>query len=229
MRTVQKKIRDDAVSPVVGVMLMIVVVVIIAAVVSMFATGMLSDTKAAPGVQIGYVGVMDGELGEASKIGLVFQNLGGDDFRLDEISLMLKSDDDETSISYDDLPSEMIINAGANATTSVLKSNPYKAYRFSKLPARVNGEEAITELSTQVRAGSNLLIEPGERFIILADTYLADEKTGTGKVYYVAERGSSGNPYSEGWFSVSTKTTYSIIDENSGAVIASGKLVGSVI
>lgn len=44
---IQKK-SDDAVSPVIGVMLMIVIVVIIAAVVTAFATGMMSETEAAP-------------------------------------------------------------------------------------------------------------------------------------------------------------------------------------
>ena len=42
------KKSDDAVSPVIGVMLMIVIVVIIAAVVTAFATGMMSETEAAP-------------------------------------------------------------------------------------------------------------------------------------------------------------------------------------
>lgn len=42
------KKSDDAVSPVIGVMLMIVIVVVIAAVVTAFATGMMSETEAAP-------------------------------------------------------------------------------------------------------------------------------------------------------------------------------------
>lgn len=43
----QKK-SDDAVSPVVGVMLMIVITVVIAAVITTFATGVTSDAEAAP-------------------------------------------------------------------------------------------------------------------------------------------------------------------------------------
>ena len=48
--TVMKKTeqKDDAVSPVVGVMLMLVVTIIIAAVVAAFATGLSSSTEAAP-------------------------------------------------------------------------------------------------------------------------------------------------------------------------------------
>ena len=43
-----RKKSDDAVSPVIGVMLMLVVVIIVGAVVTMFATGMVEDVEAAP-------------------------------------------------------------------------------------------------------------------------------------------------------------------------------------
>ena len=42
------KKSDDAVSPVLGVMLMVVITVVIAAVITTFATGVVGDTKAAP-------------------------------------------------------------------------------------------------------------------------------------------------------------------------------------
>jgi len=42
------KKSDDAVSPVIGVMLMLVITVVIAAVVTIFATGVVSDTEPAP-------------------------------------------------------------------------------------------------------------------------------------------------------------------------------------
>ena len=42
------KKSDDAVSPVIGVMLMLVITVVIAAVITMFATGMVTDTEPAP-------------------------------------------------------------------------------------------------------------------------------------------------------------------------------------
>jgi FlaG/FlaF family flagellin (archaellin) len=45
MNQVQKSKTEHAVSPVVGVMLMLVVTIIIAAVVSAFAGGMTGDTK----------------------------------------------------------------------------------------------------------------------------------------------------------------------------------------
>ena len=59
MVNAQINIRDNSVSPVVGVMLMIVVVLIIAAVVSLFATDMLSSPKTSPTAQIGYGVIID--------------------------------------------------------------------------------------------------------------------------------------------------------------------------
>jgi len=46
----QERLSDDAVSPVIGVMLMLVVTIIIAAIVSSFAGGLGSSTEAAPTV-----------------------------------------------------------------------------------------------------------------------------------------------------------------------------------
>jgi FlaG/FlaF family flagellin (archaellin) len=243
---VRKFSFDEAVSPVVGVMLMIVVVVIVGASVSAFGMGMLSETPSAPVVKIGYVGVMDGDIGEAGKIGLVFEHLGGDDIRLDDLILNLKDTQltnitdaggnvigttkgHEATVAYRDLPSASIMAAGADEHTAVLKSNPYKDYRFSKLPARTNGNGAISETAGAVKAASNLLISPGQKFIILADKYGIEDGARNGKVYFVAERGSESNPYSSGWFEVSAVTTYSIVHEPSGSVISSGKLTGSVI
>ncbi|WP_042706128.1 type IV pilin [Methanomicrobium mobile] len=243
---VRKISFDEAVSPVVGVMLMIVVVVIVGASVSAFGMGMLSNTPSAPVAKIGYVGVMDGDIGEAGKIGLVFEHLGGDDIRLDDLVLNLKdtqitniTDSEghvlgktkghEVTVAYRDLPSETIMEEGPDSNTAVLDSDQYMDYRFSKLPARKNGVGVISEDSSVVITAANLLISPGQKFIVLADKYGIEEGSRNGKVYYVAERGSAENPYSSGWFEVSAVTTYSIVHEPSGNVIASGTLTGSVI
>ncbi|MDH7510670.1 MAG: type IV pilin N-terminal domain-containing protein [Methanolinea sp.] len=61
---------DSAVSPVVGVMLMLVVTIIIAAVVSAFAGGITSETKKAPNVQI--------KATYSQSRGMTMENLGPD-------------------------------------------------------------------------------------------------------------------------------------------------------
>ena len=72
----QKK-SDDAVSPVVGVMLMIVITVVIAAVITTFATGVTSDAEAAP------VAVLDVEIYEYYQ---ALTDCGGPDFHISHIS-----------------------------------------------------------------------------------------------------------------------------------------------
>ncbi|MDP3563469.1 MAG: type IV pilin, partial [Methanoregula sp.] len=55
-----KQLTENAVSPVVGVMLMLVVVIIIAAVVSAFAGGLGTNTKKAPQVSLEVTPVIQG-------------------------------------------------------------------------------------------------------------------------------------------------------------------------
>ena len=71
------KKSDDAVSPVVGVMLMIVITVVIAAVITTFATGVTSDAEAAP------VAVLDVEIYEYYQ---ALTDCGGPDFHISHIS-----------------------------------------------------------------------------------------------------------------------------------------------
>ena len=71
------KKSDDAISPVIGVMLMLVITVVIAAVITMFATGVVADTEPAP------TAVLD------VKIYDYYQSIpgtGGPDFHITEIS-----------------------------------------------------------------------------------------------------------------------------------------------
>ncbi len=69
-----KEQKDDAVSPVVGVMLMLVVTIVIAAVVSAFAGGMGTSQKAAPQASIA---VKTGYLSDGN-FDISFEHLGGD-------------------------------------------------------------------------------------------------------------------------------------------------------
>ena len=72
----QKK-SDDAVSPVVGVMLMIVITVVIAAVITTFATGVTSDAEAAP------TAVLDVEIYDYYQ---ALVDVGGPDFHITQLS-----------------------------------------------------------------------------------------------------------------------------------------------
>ncbi len=74
--------KEDGVSPVVGVMLMLVVVIVIAAVVSAFAGSTMSGTKKAPQASI------SAELSQSG--GLEISHNGGDPLTIQEISLVVK-------------------------------------------------------------------------------------------------------------------------------------------
>lgn len=77
---IQKK-SDDAVSPVIGVMLMIVITVVIAGVVAAFGTGMTGDVEKAPNV------VLDVKiLSNFNALAEVHGNLAGPDFQILHVS-----------------------------------------------------------------------------------------------------------------------------------------------
>lgn len=90
--------NESAVSPVIGVMLMIVVTVIIAAVVAAFAGGMSSDQKKTPNAVFTVAGVSttDGTV--------TFQQTGGDELALNEILIQLQYNGQSITLSNADSP-----------------------------------------------------------------------------------------------------------------------------
>lgn len=85
--------KEDAVSPVIGVMLMLVVTVVIAAVVVMFSTGLAGSTETTPTAlfEVSYVGTYDtgGRGGELTNIGL--RHKGGDVIALKDLQITLET------------------------------------------------------------------------------------------------------------------------------------------
>ena len=88
--------KDDAVSPVVGVMLMLVVTIIIAAVVAAFAGGIATETKATPSAIIAvdehvltkYIPSYGGTNHDLTNMTL--SNRGGETLSTNELSLVLE-------------------------------------------------------------------------------------------------------------------------------------------
>ncbi|MDD2473836.1 MULTISPECIES: type IV pilin N-terminal domain-containing protein [unclassified Methanoculleus] len=218
--------NEDAVSPVIGVMLMIVVTIIIAATVSAFSTGFVSDTHTAPQTQVAYVGVLTGPIDGLGEIGLVFENKGGETLLLSDLELHLKSTmagGDEASIAYADAPSETYREV--TAPNEVRLSEDF-TYRMKKVGVLNDVRNATTVANSKIKAG--------DRFIIHADRYITNGDSTYGRVAYVADRRGLGAPpgappYSSGEFEVSGRTAYTLIDRNTGTAISSGTLVGSVL
>ena len=75
-----KERKEDAVSPVIGVMLMLVVTIVIAAVVAAFAGGLATETESAP------VAVLDADVYETESK-LVLRSLSGDALKLEETAI----------------------------------------------------------------------------------------------------------------------------------------------
>ena len=76
--------KEDAVSPVIGVMLMLVVTIVIAAVVAAFAGGLATETEATPIV------VLDADVYETSSK-LVLRSLSGDNLNAADTSIKVNS------------------------------------------------------------------------------------------------------------------------------------------
>ena len=86
------KISEDAVSPVVGVMLVVVITVVIAAVISGSATGIIGDDAGkTPMVMldVGNVKVGPSMMGGDSLLSLEFSHRGGDSLNMDDIEISL--------------------------------------------------------------------------------------------------------------------------------------------
>ena len=86
--------KDDAVSPVIGVMLMLVVTLIIAAVVSVFASGLATDTTSTPISAISlerYVATEPDTYGYSYITDMTFSCNGGDVVSSTELSLTIET------------------------------------------------------------------------------------------------------------------------------------------
>ncbi len=110
-----KKIDDSAVSPVVGVMLMLVVTIIIAAVVSAFAGGIGGGTGKAPQASVDCAVDLDKHL-------FVFEHKGGDAFALNDVKVVLATQDTKTTLSIADIGGNVVafeeIGSGDNLITA---------------------------------------------------------------------------------------------------------------
>lgn len=217
--------REDAVSPVVGVMLMLVVTIIIAGAVTVFATGFMADTEKnanTPTAQLKFLGLDNGGYdllnangllinGARAEIGLVFEHLAGDPVDLKNLMIEITSTSaGRTSVTYNDIPSEYWDRA---------------ATRYITLPAGFQYRMTKYPYPTSPSQQKQTIINPGERFIIFVE-YVG------GATYFgirsdrldPTESSGSGNAYSSGGYALTSDTTYVLSDETSGTILLKGNL-----
>ena len=149
--------KDSAVSPVIGILLMLVVTIIIAAVVSGFAGSLTSGQSAAPQVSVS-VGssvqnisdtdttnyVSDYPAGFTASNGLIFEHKGGESFPLSDVLIQLQS-------------GSTTINIGVNdplQTTTCLPSS-------------------VTAYIMKI-GSTDTFIKPGDKFMLYADNCRID-------------------------------------------------------
>ena len=93
----------DAVSPVVGVMLMLAVTVMIAAIVSSYAGGFSGDAEKSPQSSIRVTH-------DLNQPRIYFEHDGGDPFMLSSIKVILRANDNKTSLSIMDAGGNLVQN-----------------------------------------------------------------------------------------------------------------------
>lgn len=199
---------EDAVSPVVGVMLMLVVTIIIAAVVAAFSGGLGSDSSSAPIATLKVTPVIeaiedtdktnweeDYPAGFSADNGLLFEHNGGDSFDLSDIKVQLQYLDTKTTIGLDD----------TFAVTNCTSSGNYNY---------------LAEIGT-----SDNFIQPGDKFMLYSDNCRIDDVPSWG--YNNAKQISWEPDGSESGFALylNKKCEYKIIDRISGKVIQQGDFV----
>ena len=201
----------EAVSPVVGVMLMLVVTIILAAVVSSFSGGLATDEQKAPQASIAAKFVIDAvndtnttnyEPDYATNFsaanGILFENMGGDAFSLDDIEIQLQSGTTKYTISNADQINTTVRSEtdGPNATTC--------------LPSGIN--EYLVEIGA-----TDGYIQPGDKFMLYADNCRIDS---LGTAFTWKPDGATGG------FAAYKYTTieYKIIHKPSSKAIATGTI-----
>ena len=234
--TAQKNYHDSAVSPVVGVMLMLVVTIIIAAVVSAFAggfSGSQSKTPQANLIATGFTinGPVDGSWVHegwppsfqgpepnvptgtaAADIYLTFENTGGDTINLNRVSLVLSS-------LQKPAESTTISNALTPLTNdaTVVTSNGFTGIGDKSL---ITGSSQNWKQYIET-PNQGLLVHPGDKFVVHAD--YAGIGTGNSDTISTVNWLNENGTYSF-WVASGDVLSYKFIDQTSGRQISSGQI-----
>ncbi|MBN2734077.1 MAG: type IV pilin N-terminal domain-containing protein [Methanomicrobiaceae archaeon] len=203
-----KNNMNEAVSPVVGVMLMLVVTIIIAAVVSAFAGGLTGNQEKTPQVSIEANCIIEGIEdidptdnypnygGWTAANGIEFENKGGDIFSLNNINIQLQS---STKTKYTIYPSDRI-NWASEYTC--LPSGTTNGGYFQKI-----GNNSL----------SDKIIAPGDKFMLYADGCY--EKSSIQYLIWCPEDASARFLVQLG-----EEYKYTIIDKESGLTMTNGEI-----
>ena len=162
--TLMKK-YDDAVSPVVGVMLMVVITVVIAAVIAVFASGLLGEETVSDPVLLVDIGNLELRTGSLSPVALSSVEIihkGGDSVPLETLEISLVGTGQHITNYYSSVSSrggtvEVIGKASSNGEPVMVE--PGDVIKIT-LPSTLDHEYGSTEKVTwalyNVRTGTTL-------------------------------------------------------------------------
>jgi len=236
-----KQIRknDEAVSPVVGVMLMLVVTIIIAAVVSGFAGGLAGSQEKVPQASVVATefvikGVRDtaggvygqgltrpdqGASDPAADIYLILQHKGGDSFNLDKVQIYLSKLSEPqvgTMVSRSLTPQtgpNLVANQTTNGATIGDKTLLTGWSLYNSTGAAVGWDKYLSKYPDY----TSTIITPGDKFVLHAD-YGA--RGSTNEIAWLKQGGEYAFPIKQG-----DVLTYDLIDTNSKKIICSGQIL----
>ena len=142
------KKKEDAVSPVIGVMLMLVVTIVIAAVVAAFAGGLATETESAP------VAVLDADVYAGDKK-IVLRSLSGDNLDLSATSVKLLTLDGDIVATKDGIGSGYL-TPGMTKTIkdglSIEIPDALKAGKYVEVSVIVDGKHIVLTKEVLVKA-----------------------------------------------------------------------------
>lgn len=216
-----KRMTSDAVSPVVGVMLMLVVTIIIAAVVSAFAGGFGGSQQSAPQVSLKAEPVIqafadedktnteaDYPAGFTAANGIEFEHAGGDTFRLSDIAVIIDTGNTKYTITPGDLLNDPSV-AGSGEWL-VLPSGSTDGGYFVKVGDTTKNDKTIS---------------PGDKFMLYADGHYDSSEvpyTSSGGKFLVWRPAGT-----EGGLGVQfgKKVGWTVVDRETSKPIASGYVI----
>jgi hypothetical protein len=173
---------EDAVSPVVGVMLMLVVTIIIAAVVSMYAGGMSTGTDKASQVQI--------RATYSQSDGLKIEHMGGDAIATSPTSVWVRCSDTFGSASH----AMWLVNKTTlvNSQTAVVgdKGAWEREGGYSGIKSFVAGDTAYVNNPYH----TNTFLQPGLGSSV---TYKFDDASNIGKTFFVELTDKDGKMFAK--------------------------------
>jgi FlaG/FlaF family flagellin (archaellin) len=224
---------EHAVSPVVGVMLMLVVTIIIAAVVSSFSTSLAGEVETGSNAQVELVGISSGGYKNVpspppwtyAQIGVVFRNAGGDTLDLRNLKYSMTgigwSTQGVFTMTYNDPVSLKYVEdsgeqSGAGKWRVTLPKEA-TGYRMQKFGSGLTLEEL-----------EDPILEPGEQFIIYCEYFqpagkpTSWEPIPSAKLGFACARGGAG--WSSGAVNVDGGSEYELTDVKTGIIYTSGYL-----